>query len=119
MATNGQGRELIRGALVGAGDAAVGWWFTRHLLTRSRRFEYRDKVVLITGGSRGLGLVLARQLVAEGARVAICSRESGNWSGRSNSWEPLFRLTSLTFASRRACANGSMPSISVQAELTS
>ena len=33
------------------------------------------RVVLITGGSRGLGLVLARQAAAQGARVAICARD--------------------------------------------
>ncbi|HEY0192806.1 MAG TPA: SDR family oxidoreductase, partial [Kofleriaceae bacterium] len=33
------------------------------------------KVVVITGGSRGLGLVLARTLVERGARVAICARD--------------------------------------------
>jgi NAD(P)-dependent dehydrogenase (short-subunit alcohol dehydrogenase family) len=31
--------------------------------------------VLITGGSRGLGLALARQASAEGARVVICGRD--------------------------------------------
>jgi NAD(P)-dependent dehydrogenase (short-subunit alcohol dehydrogenase family) len=77
MVTNDKGRQLIRGAFLGAGVAAAGWWLTRQLLARSRRFDYRDKVVLITGGSRGLGLVLARQLVAAGARVAICSRNNG------------------------------------------
>ena len=30
--------------------------------------------VMITGGSRGLGLVLARLLLQRGAKVAICSR---------------------------------------------
>jgi NAD(P)-dependent dehydrogenase (short-subunit alcohol dehydrogenase family) len=34
----------------------------------------RGKVVVVTGGSRGLGLELARQSLAQGARVAICSR---------------------------------------------
>jgi short-subunit dehydrogenase len=38
-------------------------------------FEIDGKVVLITGGSRGLGLVMARQLVAQRARVAICARD--------------------------------------------
>jgi len=33
------------------------------------------KVVLITGGSDGLGLALAQRLVAEGAAVAICGRD--------------------------------------------
>jgi NAD(P)-dependent dehydrogenase (short-subunit alcohol dehydrogenase family) len=33
------------------------------------------RVVLITGGSRGLGLVLAREAAAQGARVAICARD--------------------------------------------
>jgi NAD(P)-dependent dehydrogenase (short-subunit alcohol dehydrogenase family) len=40
------------------------------------RFDFRGKHVVITGGSRGLGLVMARQLVAAGARVSICSRDS-------------------------------------------
>jgi short-subunit dehydrogenase len=31
--------------------------------------------VAITGGSRGLGLVIARKLAAEGARLAICARD--------------------------------------------
>jgi NAD(P)-dependent dehydrogenase (short-subunit alcohol dehydrogenase family) len=39
------------------------------------RISFRDKTVLITGGSRGLGLVLARDFLKEGARVAICARE--------------------------------------------
>ena len=37
--------------------------------------ELGGKVVLITGGTDGLGLALARQLVAEGAAVAVCGRD--------------------------------------------
>ncbi len=33
-----------------------------------------DKVAVVTGSSRGLGLASARELVAEGCRVAICAR---------------------------------------------
>jgi len=36
--------------------------------------ELRGKVVLITGGSDGLGLALAHRLLAEGASVAVCGR---------------------------------------------
>ncbi|RZK23742.1 MAG: SDR family oxidoreductase [Hymenobacter sp.] len=44
---------------------------------RNRRgsYELTGRTVLITGGSRGLGLVLARRAVLEGARVAICARD--------------------------------------------
>jgi NAD(P)-dependent dehydrogenase (short-subunit alcohol dehydrogenase family) len=38
-------------------------------------YDWAGRTVLITGGSRGLGLVLARELVARGARVAICARD--------------------------------------------
>jgi NAD(P)-dependent dehydrogenase (short-subunit alcohol dehydrogenase family) len=31
--------------------------------------------VLVTGGSRGLGLLIARELVGQGARVAIGARD--------------------------------------------
>ncbi len=54
-----------------AGLAAIGVWAVRR---HRMRFDFKDKVVLITGGSRGLGLVLARMLIAEGARVCICAR---------------------------------------------
>ncbi len=37
--------------------------------------ELGGKVVLITGGTDGLGLALATQLAAEGAAVAICGRD--------------------------------------------
>jgi short-subunit dehydrogenase len=39
-----------------------------------KRFAYAGRVVVITGGSRGLGLVLARQLRKEGARLALLAR---------------------------------------------
>jgi NAD(P)-dependent dehydrogenase (short-subunit alcohol dehydrogenase family) len=36
------------------------------------------RVVLVTGGSKGIGLACAKAFAAEGARVAICSRSQEN-----------------------------------------
>ncbi len=60
--------KLIFAALAGAGAIAVS------RLMRPK-YEFENKTVLITGGSRGLGLVLARQLADEGAKIAICARD--------------------------------------------
>src|ERR1700726_3691573 len=52
--------------LVGGWAAARAW---------RTRFSFRDKVVVITGGSRGLGLVLARQVCDERGKVALIARD--------------------------------------------
>ena len=39
-------------------------------------FSYRDKIALITGGSRGLGLEIARQICARGGKVALIARDA-------------------------------------------
>lgn len=43
---------------------------------RARRFDLAGKVALITGGSRGLGLVLARELGRRGVRVVLVARDA-------------------------------------------
>jgi short-subunit dehydrogenase len=40
------------------------------------RRELRGKVVLITGGSRGLGFAIARELALSGARLALTARDA-------------------------------------------
>jgi NAD(P)-dependent dehydrogenase (short-subunit alcohol dehydrogenase family) len=54
---------------------AAGTCVVRSLLRRGLSYDFKDKVVLITGGSRGLGLVLAREFAAEGARLVLCARD--------------------------------------------
>ncbi|CAN5440314.1 SDR family oxidoreductase [soil metagenome] len=63
------------GTVAGAAVLAVGLMVARHAWREKRFMDLRGKQALITGGSRGLGLVLARELVAQGARVVICARD--------------------------------------------
>ncbi len=63
--------RLSLGTLTAAG---VGIAMGLRALVRPR-VSFRDKTVLITGGTRGLGLILARNFLKEGARVVICGRE--------------------------------------------
>ena len=49
-------------------------------------FSFAGKVVLISGGSRGLGLILARQISNEGGKVALLARDADElepFSGRT------------------------------------
>ena len=41
------------------------------------RYGLEDRVFVVTGGSRGIGLEIARELVNQGAKVAICGRKEG------------------------------------------
>jgi NAD(P)-dependent dehydrogenase (short-subunit alcohol dehydrogenase family) len=43
---------------------------------RKAEADLRGAVALVTGGSRGLGLALSRELVQQGCRVAICARDA-------------------------------------------
>jgi short-subunit dehydrogenase len=64
-----------RGALasLALGAAALGFAVaTRY----RRRYTFENKVVVITGGSRGLGLVLARELASRGASLGLLARDA-------------------------------------------
>jgi Predicted integral membrane protein len=60
--------SMVLGAAAGVAAIAA-------LAVQRRPVDFTDKVVLITGGSRGLGLVLARQFAEAGAHIAICARD--------------------------------------------
>jgi NAD(P)-dependent dehydrogenase (short-subunit alcohol dehydrogenase family) len=54
----------------------AGCAVVKMVLQQSRHWNLNEKVVLITGGSRGLGLIMAREFAARGARVAVCARDA-------------------------------------------
>jgi NAD(P)-dependent dehydrogenase (short-subunit alcohol dehydrogenase family) len=65
-----------RGEAVVAAAALTGLAVAvRASLRWARRWPLAGARVLITGGSRGLGLVLAREFGRQGARLAICARD--------------------------------------------
>jgi NAD(P)-dependent dehydrogenase (short-subunit alcohol dehydrogenase family) len=57
-----------------AGPLAVGTYAAWRLWRASAMLNLRDKVAIVTGGSRGLGFLLAKELADGGARVALCAR---------------------------------------------
>jgi short-subunit dehydrogenase len=59
--------------LAAAGVAAAGaWWARSHYAWRA----LRGQVALVTGGSRGLGFLVAAELARAGCTVAICARDA-------------------------------------------
>jgi NAD(P)-dependent dehydrogenase (short-subunit alcohol dehydrogenase family) len=59
---------------LGAGAAAV--IAGRRGMRNRHAISFEGRVVIITGGSRGLGLVIARQLAVEGARLCLLARDA-------------------------------------------
>ncbi len=55
---------------VGVSLGAWAWW------RRRNAEDLTDKVVLITGSSRGLGFVMAQEFAAKGARIVLCARNA-------------------------------------------
>jgi len=68
-------RRILSFALGAAAVAAGGALLSRrsHVVDRER---LRDRVVVITGGTRGLGYALAEDLARGGARVTIAGRDA-------------------------------------------
>ena len=64
------GKDIIKIAALAGGAVLL-----KSALSHLFEYDLRDKTVLITGGSRGLGLVMAREFAREGARLAICARD--------------------------------------------
>src|SRR5687768_9036960 len=67
--TGHQKRNLMLGA------AGVGAVLLTQAWRRRTDYDFATRSVVITGGSRGLGLVIARQLADEGARLTLIARD--------------------------------------------
>lgn len=63
--------KFLLGIAAGAAAAFAAARGSRH----RHEISFEGRVVVITGGSRGLGLVLARQLAAQGARLCLLARD--------------------------------------------
>lgn len=63
-------QKFMLGVMAGAVGALAG----QQLVRGSRHVDFNRRVVVITGGSRGLGLVIARRLAVEGARLCLLAR---------------------------------------------
>jgi NAD(P)-dependent dehydrogenase (short-subunit alcohol dehydrogenase family) len=64
-------QKFLLGAALGVGAVLIGGRLAR----ARRKLDFGGRVVVITGGSRGLGLVMARQLAKEGARLCLLARD--------------------------------------------
>lgn len=57
------------------GAMGVGAMVLAQVWRRRNPYIFEGKSVVITGGSRGLGLIMARELAGEGARVTLVARD--------------------------------------------
>src|SRR5215204_6292085 len=70
------GNGLRSRARVAAAGIAFGMGLAARVAPpRKAEADFHGAVALITGGSRGLGLALSRELHREGCRLAICARD--------------------------------------------
>src|SRR5438105_3869756 len=60
-----------------ASALAVGAALISRALRAARTIDFRGRSVVITGGSRGLGLLVARELGRRGARLTLAARDQG------------------------------------------
>jgi NAD(P)-dependent dehydrogenase (short-subunit alcohol dehydrogenase family) len=62
----------------------------REMMGWTMQLNLEGKIVLVTGGSKGIGLACARLFLEEGARVALCSRSQSNIDNALSALPPAF-----------------------------
>jgi short-subunit dehydrogenase len=68
--------------LAGASAIAVAWYAARRL--SRTEYSFHGRTVIITGGTRGLGLAMARRFAAQGARVWLVARATDELTQAAN-----------------------------------
>jgi short-subunit dehydrogenase len=63
-------------ALAMAAAGAGAFLLARSLVRQRRWFDLAGRTALVTGASRGFGLLLARELARRGAKLVICARNA-------------------------------------------
>src|ERR1051325_2341768 len=69
--------------------AGAGVFILKSVWNQLTDFDLNGKTVLITGGSRGLGLVMAREFAREGGRLVLCARDEVELQSAQNDLETL------------------------------
>ena len=69
--------------------AGAGVFILKSVWNQLTDFDLNGKIVLISGGSRGLGLVMARDFAREGARLVLCARDEVELQSAQNDLETL------------------------------
>lgn len=70
------GKRIAIGMGIGMGAACAGLATAGVMLLRKRSIDLTNQVVLITGGSRGLGLAIAQEFGKRRCRLALCARDA-------------------------------------------
>ena len=66
--------------VIAAATAFAGVAMISKAMRRSRAIDLNGRVALVTGGSRGLGLLVARELGRQGAKLVIAARDEDELS---------------------------------------
>jgi FlaA1/EpsC-like NDP-sugar epimerase len=82
--------------------ALLGFGILRQIIQRRKMISLQDKVVLITGGSRGLGLAMALEFAKQGARLVLCARNEIELERARTKLQEVMRLAQLVIMAQRA-----------------
>lgn len=96
----------MRGAVTAA-VGGLGAWAVARVLRSRRAVPFRGRTAVISGGSRGLGLLLARRLAAEGARVGLLARTETDLDAALEELRDRYDAEALAVA----CDVGDRPSV--------